>query len=382
VSKAQGSARENLSRENPKEKLSVAIVGARGYSGLELARILLAHPAFQLEAVSANSPFELYDELVEPSAKAVPFVALEQLLQSAHHAVFLATPAEISLELAPKFLARGAHVVDLSGAFRLRRGGPAAYQTWYGMQHEREDLLAMAEYGLRPWSTGASAPSAGPRLISNPGCYATACLMALIPLIRLGMIDPAQIVIDAKSGTTGGGRKASEDLLFSEVADDCRPYKVGTHQHTPEIVEGLQAFAGFPVGAKFAPAFTTHLLPVRRGIIASIYAGFASDHAGQTDHELECAVAGAYSEFYRAYPLVRVGRIGEKATRQLLSLRSVTGTPFTNLAYAVKDGRLYLFSLLDNLLKGAASQAVENLNIINQLPVETGLCSTHATEVI
>lgn len=374
MSKAQGAN---------KEKLSVAIVGARGYSGLELARILLRHPAFQLAAVSANSPFELYDEVVEPAAREVPFVPLEQLLQlSSIHAVFLATPAETSLELAPKFLARGAHVIDLSGAFRLKRGGPAAYKKWYGMQHEREDLLAMAEYGLRPWSTASSATQEhkGPRLISNPGCYATACLMALIPLIRLGLLEPSQIVIDAKSGTTGGGRKASEDLLFSEVADDCRPYKVGSHQHTPEIVEGLEAFAGpFNDGtSKFAPAFTTHLLPVRRGIIASIYAGFSASHSGQTDNELECAVAGAFAEFYSGYPLVRVGRIGEKATKQLLSLRSVTGTPYTNLAYTVKDGRLYLFSLLDNLLKGAASQAVENLNIINQLPVETGLCSTSA----
>jgi N-acetyl-gamma-glutamyl-phosphate reductase len=358
-----------------KEKLSVAIIGARGYSGLELAGLLLGHPAFQLTAISANSAFKLGDELPLPGAETVPFLHLEQMLQSrTFAAVFLATPVEASLELAPKFLSLGAHVIDLSGAFRLKRGGCEAYVRWYKMTHDQAELLARAEYGLQPWCKAQT--SLTPRLIANPGCYASACLLALLPLLRMGLIDARQVVIDAKSGASGAGRKANEEFLFSEVADDCRPYKVGEHQHTPEIIEAVQNFAaggGEDVGA-FAPAFATHLLPIRRGIIASIYAGFTSFvSAGKSDAELESLVADSFREFYGNYPLIRFSQMNEGVAKALLSLRSVAGTPYCNLVFKVKDGRLYLFSLLDNLLKGAASQAVENLNQIYSLPLETGL---------
>ena len=368
-----------------KEKISVAIVGARGYSGLELARLLLGHPAFQLTAVSANSAFKLSDELPLPGSEAVPFFSLDQmLLNQSFAAVFLATPTETSLELAPKFLSRGAHVIDLSGAYRLKSGGPEAYLRWYKMKHEHPDWLGRAEYGLQPWC-GAPVVSAVPRLIANPGCYATACLLALIPLLRMGLVDARQVVIDAKSGVSGAGRKAGEDFLFTEVADDCRPYNVGEHQHTPEMIEAVQMFAaggGVDVGA-FAPVFTTHLLPLRRGIIASIYAGFTSVmSAGRSDAELESLVADSFREFYGKYPLIRFTQMNNGAAKALLSLRSVAGTPYANLVFKVKDGRLYLFSLLDNLLKGAASQAVENLNQIYSLPLETGLCPTNSVKAL
>lgn len=368
-----------------KGKVSVAVIGARGYSGLELARLLLSHPAARFAAVSANSPFQLCDELPLPGAVAVPFLSLEQMLQSDDlQVVFLATPAETSMELAPKFLERGVHVIDVSGAFRLKRGGGEAYQRWYKMKHTQLDWLARAEYGLQPWA--AMPTAAGARLIANPGCYASAVLLALIPLMRTGLLDSRQVVIDAKSGASGAGRKASEDFLFTEVADDCRPYKVGEHQHTPEIVEGVRMFAAkddqAPNGAGFNPAFTTHLLPVRRGIIASIYAGFASSLESKSDAELEGLIADTFREFYGGYPLIRVARMSDGAAKALVSLRSVAGTPYTNLVFKVREGRLYVFSLLDNLLKGAASQAVENLNRIYQLPVETGLLNDNVLEVI
>ena len=384
---AQQSEAASKTQLGSKEKLSVAIVGARGYSGLELARLLLTHPAFQLTAISANSAFKLSDELPLPGAEAVAFLHLEQMLQNqSYAAVFLATPAETSLELAPKFLRHGAHVIDLSGAYRLKSGGVEAYAQWYKMKHVHADWLAHAEYGLQPWSKApvAAQPSA-PRLIANPGCYASACLLALIPLLRMGFIDPGQVVIDAKSGASGAGRKASEDFLFTEVADDCRPYKVGEHQHTPEIIEAVQMFAanGGVDLERFAPAFTTHLLPIRRGIIASIYAGFNSGvSAGKSDAELESMVALSFSEFYRNYPLIRFAQMNEGPAKALLSLRSVAATPYTNLVFKVKDGRLYLFSLLDNLLKGAASQAVENLNSIYSLPLETGLCPANSVKAL
>lgn len=350
----------------------VAIVGARGYSGLELARLLLAHPAVELAAVSASCEFELEQELLEASGTDVPFIATESLLDSKLDVVFLATPAESSLDLAPKFIRNGASVVDLSGAFRLKAGGKAAYRQWYGLEHHENQALARAEYGLRPWA-GKLAESS-PVLIANPGCYATSVLMAILPLLRSRLIDPASLVIDAKSGATGAGKKASEELLFSEVADECRPYKIGAHQHLPEIREWANVHAGTVID----PMFTTHLLPIRRGIVASVYGTVMNRDSDAANEE---RISTAFDEFYRSYPLLRHATVGSARGKALLSLHNVTGTPFTHIAYAVKNGRLYLFSLLDNLLKGAASQAVENLNCIIGRPVETGLLQTLTMEV-
>jgi N-acetyl-gamma-glutamyl-phosphate reductase len=365
------------------KKYPVAVIGARGYSGLELSRLLLCHPVAALAAYSASAPFSLADELPQDEAAAVPFCTTEQLLELSAvgkiQTVFLATPAEISLELAPKFLASGSHVIDLSGAFRLKSGGIGAYERWYRMKHDQPVWLAKAIYGLRPWAPKVVATE--PTLVANPGCYATAVSMALLPLLQTGLLNLESIVIDAKSGTTGGGRKASEDLLLSEAADECRPYKVGAHQHLPEINETAMLFAG----SKIDPMFTTHLLPVRRGIVASMYCQFAGHilapsgaaaGARVSDSALEEKVGAALSEFYGAYPLLQHAPFSSSRAKMLSSLKSVCGTPFTFLTYKVSDGRLYLFANLDNLLKGAASQAVENWNIITGQAVEAGLLNT------
>ncbi|RYZ85745.1 MAG: N-acetyl-gamma-glutamyl-phosphate reductase, partial [Proteobacteria bacterium] len=175
--------------------------------------------------------------------------------------VFLATPAEVSLRLAPQIRNAGKTVIDLSGAFRLKAHD---YKTWYGFDHEAPTELASAHYGLVPFATKAGAGS----VIANPGCYASAISLALIPLLRDGIIRQDGIVIDAKSGTTGAGKKAAENLLFSEVAGECLPYKVGKHQHLPEVTEAVRAFAKVNLDAHFV----TSLLSVRRGIIAGVYA--------------------------------------------------------------------------------------------------------------
>ena len=313
-------------------KISVGVVGGSGYSGLELCRILKNHPAVELKGTFGT--------------KTVP-----ELMKRAQEfsVVFLATPAEVSAELAPELLKQNIHVIDLSGAFRL--ASSEDYVKWYGFEHQSANLLAEASYGLVPW---AKVPEGGPLLISNPGCYASAILMGLLPLLKFNLIQAETLVIDAKSGTTGAGKKASESQLFSEVDGECLPYKVGVHQHLPEISQMSQKFSG----TKIDPFLTTHLLPTRRGIIAGLYARLAPN-------KTVADVEAAFKEFYLNYPFV--------SFHPEASLKKVVGTPNTNISFTVKEDKLYLFSCLDNLLKGAASQAVENFNLIHKLPVQTGL---------
>ncbi len=272
--------------------------------------------------------------------------------------IFLATPAEVSLDLAPKILSQGKMVIDLSGAFRLKMND---YKKWYGFEHSEKTLLQKADYGLAPFAGPSSA-----KLISNPGCYATAISMALIPLLKHNIIIEDGIVIDAKSGTSGAGKKAAENLLFTEVDGECLPYKVGRHQHLPEIQEAVKAFSGKELDAHF----TTSLLPVRRGIIAGIYAKLSK---GMTAKDVEAALTKAYAE----YPLVAFSAV--ERDPGLLQLKKVVGTPMTHISYAVEGQKLYLFSCIDNLLKGAASQAVENFNRITDQPLWMGLSHLEAT---
>jgi N-acetyl-gamma-glutamyl-phosphate reductase len=354
-------------------KTPVAVIGARGYSGLELVRLLLNHPKAELVACYGHEKsFQLSDVLSGSPSSSNPLpqvLPLDQLPMTTAQVVFLATPAEASVELASGLIGRGRDVIDLSGAFRLKRGTPAeqaqTYLKWYGFSHTQTDLLSQASYGLVPFSEPARSK---PALISNPGCYATSALMALIPLLKKGLILEDSIVIDAKSGTTGAGKKATENLLHSEVDESCLPYKVGKHQHSPEIEQFLNTYAG----AKAEPIFTTHLLPTRRGILSSIYARMAPGVGALQIH-------AAYSEAFERYPLAHWGEIdgdgtsGPVAKPWMLSLKRVSGSPRTQISYQVSNGQLYLFSLIDNLLKGAASQAIENFNRLQDLPVTMGL---------
>lgn len=335
-------------------KYATAIIGIRGYSGLELARILMNHPRAELVAgFATDSSFKLSDYMPEEKAAAVPVLALKELAAMAPklNTVFLATPAEVSAELAPKLLDAGVHVIDLSGAFRL---APALYPQWYGFEHPCPELYKTAEYGLVPWAP----PSAkkGPRLISNPGCYATSVLLALLPLLKNKLIDPASLVIDAKSGTSGAGRKANEGMLFTEVEGECLPYKIAKHQHFPEICGYVEKFADQSID----PHFSTSLINVRRGIISSIYARL---NKGVT----EVQVADAYRHAYKGYPMIKFG------SDVSLSLKRVVGSARAHINYKADGEKLYVFSLIDNLLKGAAGQAVENFNRLGDLPAETAL---------
>ncbi|MCM2282061.1 MAG: N-acetyl-gamma-glutamyl-phosphate reductase [Bdellovibrionaceae bacterium] len=354
----------------------VAIVGARGYSGQELARLLLRHPEARLAGCfasnsSTGTSFQLSHLLPEPGAKHVPTWLMAEFDEKLAdlHTVFLATPAEVSLELAPRALAKNVNVVDLSGAFRLKQATNQSpnekYRKWYGFEHTELELLLQADYGLQPFARPA--PHSGARLVANPGCYATAVLMAALPLLESGLIIPESLVIDAKSGTSGGGRKASENLLFTEVEGECLPYKIAKHQHWPEIVEAAWLFAQ----EEIAPFFTTHLLNTRRGIIASLYAKLKKP--ADTDAASEARIQSAFAETYSGYPLVRFGALGSPETDALLSLKRVVGTPRTHITFRVDGDKLYVFSTIDNLVKGAAGQAVENFNRLLDRPLHLGL---------
>src|SRR3954471_24496132 len=279
------------------EVLRAGIVGVSGYSGVELARLLARHPRFALEVVTTDRwAGKRLGEKIALSGEAAALECQSQETGQARFGeldvVFLATPAEASIPIPPKALIAGARVVDLSGAFRL----PASeYPTWYGFTHPDPLLIEQAVYSM-PEATGIAGVREA-RLLSNPGCYATAATMAVLPLLRAGLIEPGTLIVDAKSGTTGAGRKANEEMSFSQVADDFRAYRILKHQHTPEIERTL-SLAGVP-GAKVT--FTSHLLPVRRGILAAAY-GRLSGVAG----DATAAAVKALESFAEGKPFLRV----------------------------------------------------------------------------
>lgn len=343
----------------------VAVAGARGYSGLELTRILSQHPKVELAGLYASVDFDPADSWPELTIKC-PGLPLSHLLESKDHldCVFLALPHEASAEIAPKLLSKGCDVVDLSGAFRLQDGTQTeqtqAYEHWYRMKHPALNWLSQAQYGLVPFQRVKATESAS--LIANPGCYATAISLALIPLLKNNLIKPDFVAIDAKSGTTGAGKKAEERLLFSEVSDNCLPYKVNSHQHEPEIQMALQRWGNSQIEMSFTP----HLLPTRRGIIATIYGQVPM---GTMDSHLQ----SAYHDAFGSYPFARFGNLNEKNMERELRLNRVVGSPRAHIVWKLSGQRLTVFALIDNLLKGAASQAVENMNLLYGWDVQSGL---------
>ncbi len=338
---------------------TVSIVGARGYAGLELVRILSRHPFIQLKNCYATKSYDLKLDLLDLEFEIPNCLSDEDISHDTSDFVFLATPAEVSAKLAPFFIQRGQNVIDLSGAFRLKKTN---YEDWYNFELTDKTFIDQAIYGLQPLTKMPALNPKKPVLIANPGCYATAISLALIPLLKSKIISKDLIVIDAKSGTSGAGRKASENLLFSEVDGNCLPYRVGRHQHTPEIIETIENLAD----VKIEPFFSTHLLPTHRGIIASIYAQSLTDQIENVEE--------AFNTFYGKDPLVKFG----KNYSQIASLTKISKTPYISISFELIGNKLYIFSVIDNLLKGAASQAVENLNALMKWPRETGLFSNAA----
>lgn len=271
--------------------------------------------------------------------------------------VFLATPHEASYELAPKLIERGMKVIDISGAFRLKDS--AAYPRWYGFKHESAVALAEAVYGLTELNAEAVRAA---RLVANPGCYATSVILALAPLVRAGWVDAAAgVTCDSKSGASGAGRAPSDKLHFVEVNENCRAYGLFNHRHVPEM---LQALALDGKDFTFAP----HLLPVTRGILSTIYLRLAAPCPAENVGQVE----KLFRDFYARAPLVRVYPAEGGV---LPEIQAVARTNYTDLGFALEPAsrRLIVVSALDNLGKGAAGQAIQNMNLMFGFPEETAL---------
>lgn len=335
---------------------TAAVIGASGYSGLELTRLLARHPGVRVTALTSDrwAGERAAARLPLPSElAALAYRPLSESEAVEAEVAFLATPAEVSHQLAPRLLARGLTVIDLSGAFRL--ADAAAYPGWYGFTHQHPALLAEARYGLPEL---ARAGLAGARLVTNPGCYATAIALAVAPLVKSGLCSASGVAVTGLSGVSGAGRKASEDYSFCEVDEDLRAYRLGRHQHIPEIEQTVARYAGACEGLSFTPV----LVPIRRGILASCVLRLT----GSTSAE---ALSEALAAAYAGEPFVKV------MAADRVQVKDVARTNLAHLGVALdaRAGVAVAVSAIDNLVKGAAGQAVQAMNAALGWPEATGL---------
>ena len=338
--------------------LNVGIVGVSGYTGQELIRILLNHPGIRISGIFSRSSYsKSISEIFPEFASRLDLVCLKtdvKTIAEKCDVVFLALPHTTSMEFVPQLVKAGKRVIDLSADYRLKDF--KVYEKFYHYKHKDKPNLKVAVYGL-PELYRAGIKNA--KIIANPGCYPTAAILALAPLAALGALDFSSIIIDAKSGVSGAGKKATEEFFSSEDKEDFKSYKVGSHQHTPEIGQILSKLAGKKVGITFVP----HLLPVRSGILETIYVRKA--------HSSKAAVKNLsvlYKKFYKKEPFVRI-----KAEGEFPRLKDVVGTNFCDIGIKDTPDNLIIISAIDNLVKGASGQAVQNMNIMYGFAETTGL---------
>ncbi|MBI5162885.1 MAG: N-acetyl-gamma-glutamyl-phosphate reductase [Magnetospirillum sp.] len=338
------------------DRVDVAILGASGYTGAELVRLLALHPGVRIAALTGDRKAGQTMASVFPHLGGLDLpdlLALDRVDYSSIGAVFCALPHGTTQEVIAA-LPAAVKVVDLSADFRLADVG--VYAQWYGHEHKAPALQTQAVYGLAEL---ARAQIKGARLVANPGCYPTAAQLPLIPLLAEGLILPEDIIIDAKSGASGAGRSAKEANLFCEVAEGIHAYSVANHRHAPEIEQGLSAAAGRPVVVNFTP----HLMPMSRGILATIYVKTAK---GATAADLRAALVRVYAD----EPFVRVLAPGlSPATRHVRGSNHCLINAFDDRV----PGRAILCSVIDNLVKGASGQAIHNFNLMHGFPETTAL---------
>ncbi len=338
------------------ERVEIAILGASGYTGAELLRLLAAHPRVRVGALTAErqagkAPAEVFPHLAPLSLPRL--VKIDEIDPGRFDGIFCCLPHGLT-QAVVRELPEGPRIVDLSADFRLR--DPALYERVYGRPHVARELQEIAVYGLSELYRDAVR---GTRLVANPGCYTTAAELPLAPLLRAGMIDPGRIVIDAKSGVSGAGREARLASLYAEVAEGIHAYGVASHRHAPEIDQCLADFAERPVTVSFTP----HLTPMNRGILATVYVDLAGG-AEAADLHAELARAYAGEPFVEVLPF-----------REVPATRHVRGTNLCRIGVHPDriPGRAILVSAIDNLVKGASGQAVQNMNIMLGLPETDGL---------
>ncbi|WP_457575225.1 N-acetyl-gamma-glutamyl-phosphate reductase [Desulfomarina sp.] len=329
--------------------IDVGIVGASGYTGTELTRILCNHPEARLTVATSRKYAGRKLADIFPNLRNRTELVFENLtpdqLTSRADFFFTAVPHKTAMDIAPGLLDAGKKIVDLSADYRIR--DVATYEKWY-QPHSSPDLLEEAVYGLPELYRDRISTS---RLTANPGCYPTSIILALAPLLKAGAIEVNSIIADSKSGTTGAGRAPQTATLFCEVHDGFKPYKVGrAHRHTPEIEQELKAVAGKDVTITFTP----HLLPISRGILSTIYATLSSnfDHNTLTD---------LYRLEYDSEPFIRI--LGED---NYPATQFVRGSNFCDISCKIDQatGRVIVMSCIDNIVKGAAGQAVQNMNLM------------------
>lgn len=337
------------------ERARVAVVGATGYTGSELVRLLSQHPRVEIAAITSRSraghPFsEVHGAFRKVAEQSL--VTVEELPSLEIDLFFLALPHGASMDFVAAQPPDGPPIIDLSGDFRI--ADPGVYEDWYQMEHRSRERLTEAVFGLPELFRDEIR---GARLVANPGCYPTATILALAPLLRRGLIDGDGLIVDAKSGVSGAGAASKPGTHFPDVFDDFRAYGLRRHRHTPEIEAALSRVAGRDVEVLFTP----HLLPVDRGILATCYARPTGDLTDQQIWE-------AYTMDYGDEPFLRI-------TDGPPSIKQVRGSNFCDV-HAVLDSRtrrVVALAAIDNLVKGAAGQAVQNLNLVFGWPETTGL---------
>lgn len=337
--------------------IRAGVVGGTGYTGVELLRILAQHPDVELSMITSRSEAgmpvaEMFPNLRGHVDLAFSVPDVDRLAEC--DVVFFATPNGVAMTQVPELLARGVKVIDLAADFRLQ--DTAEWQQWYGMPHACPDVLAEAVYGLPEVNREQIR---GARLVANPGCYPTSVQLGFLPLLKAGLIDPASLIADSKSGVSGAGRKASVNHLLCESGENFNAYSVAGHRHLPEIRQGLLAGSGQQVGLTFVP----HLTPMIRGIHATLY--------GQLN-DVSADLQALFEKAYENEPFVDVMPAGAQP-----QTRSVKGSNMCRIAVHRPQGghTVVVLSVIDNLVKGAAGQAVQNMNIMFDLPETAGLVS-------
>ncbi len=339
-----------------RESVSVSIVGASGYSGAELLKIFQRHRFVRIEKLFANSSAgksvaDLYPHFRGQYEQRYESYSIDAACAS--DAVFLALPSGEAMMLAPDLLKRGKKVIDLGGDFRLK--DVAQYEKFYKHEHHATAFLEGAVYGLTEWNREQIKTAT---LLSNPGCYPTSAELALIPLLKESIVQPNNLVITAMSGVSGAGRSAAQDLSFVEVNESAKAYKVGVHQHLPEIKQALEAFSGKAASLSFVP----HLVPLTRGILTTI-------HASLNNGVRETDVLAAFDKHYKNEPFIRY------SNEVMPEIKGVVHTNFTDIGFRIYEEthQLIVISAIDNLMKGAAGQAVQNFNLMFGIDETEGL---------
>lgn len=338
--------------------IKVGIIGATGYAGGELVRILIGHKDVEIKWYGSRSYIDKkYCEVYQNMFQIVDDVCMDdnmEVLADAVDVIFTATPQGLCASLVNEAILSKVKIIDLSADFRIK--DVAVYEKWYGMEHKSPEFIEEAVYGLCEINREDVKKA---RLVANPGCYPTCSTLSIYPLVKEGIIDSSTIIIDAKSGTSGAGRSAKTDNLYCEVNENIKAYGVTGHRHTPEIEEQLSYAAGKPVYLNFTP----HLVPMNRGILITAYASLLK----KVTYE---EVKAIYDTYYKNETFVRV--LEKDICPQT---KWVEGSNYVDINFKIDErtGRIIMMGAMDNLVKGAAGQAVQNMNLMFGLPENQGL---------